>query len=447
MTAASLRTEIRPTLALAVPITVGLSASMLLSVTDSVMVAPLGAAPLAAVGLTGAAALIVQAAVWGLIAQISVRVAGALGAGQGRRVPVILRSGLWLGLAAGVAGAAVMGLVWLVLPWLGQPPEVLAILGPYWALIALTIVPMSVLFVFKAVFEAVGRAWLATAIAFGAVVVNVPLNYALIWGVGPLPALGLTGAGVATLVAETLALGVAVLWWQLAPSLRRWRIRAPATAGDLVATAREGAPLGALYVAETGAMAIATMLIGTFGAVALAGNQVAMSVGGVLYMVPLGVAGAVAIRIGAALGAGDRARLRPIAFAALGLVTLWLVAAAIVLALFGRNIAAMISDDPQVIAVAASIFVIFALSQVADGVQSTMLGALRGLSDTAVPGTVSLIGYWAVGLPVGWWLAGQGGLGPAGIWAGFVVGVGVVGALLVWRFLRQTGLSPLAPAV
>jgi MATE family multidrug resistance protein len=435
---AAIREEVRPTLGLAIPITVGLSASTLLGVTDSLMVAPLGAAPLAAVGLTSASALILQAAIWGLLAQLSVRIAGARGAGQARQVPVILRSGLWLGLIAGALGMLGMGTIWLALPHLGQPAEVLAVVGPYWLLIAVTMIPMSVLWVFKAAFEAVGRAWLATGLAFVGVVVNVPLNYALIWGAGPLPALGLTGAGVATLLAEIVALAVAAAWWQFAPSMRRLRIRAPGTAADLGATAREGAPLGALYVAETGAMAVGTILIGTFGAVALAGNQVAMSVGALLYMVPMGIAGAVAIRVGEAVGAGAWVRLRPIAFAALGLALVWLSGAALTLGLFGRDIAALITDDPDVIAVAAAIFFIFALSQIADGLQSTMLGALRGMSDTAVPGAVSLLGYWVIGLPVGWWLAHPGGLGPAGIWAGFVIGVGCVGMLLLRRFLRQT---------
>jgi MATE family multidrug resistance protein len=188
-------------------------------------------------------------------------------------------------------------------------------------------------------------------------------------------------------------------------------------------------------------MAVATILVGTFGAVALAGNQVAMSVGALLYMVPLGIAGAVAIRVGEAMGAGAWDRLRPITFAALGLALVWLSGAALTLGAFGRDIAALITDDPQVIAVAAAIFLVFALSQVADGIQSTMLGALRGMSDTALPGAVSLFGYWVIGLPVGWLLATWAGLGPAGIWAGFVIGVGVVGLLLVWRFLHRTGLS------
>jgi multidrug resistance protein, MATE family len=199
-----------------------------------------------------------------------------------------------------------------------------------------------------------------------------------------------------------------------------------------------------MYVAETGAMAVATLMIGTFGAVALAGNQVAMSVGGLLYMVPLGVAGAVAIRVAQERGAGNLAALRPISWAALGLATVWLASAAILLGLYGRTVAGWITQDPEVITVAAAIFFVFAFAQVMDGVQSTMTGALRGLSDTGFPALVSLGAYWVLGLPLGWALAHPLGMGPSGIWAGFVVALGLAGLVLVWRFLRQTGADRVA---
>jgi len=208
-----------------------------------------------------------------------------------------------------------------------------------------------------------------------------------------------------------------------------------------VSALREGAPLGLLYIAETGAMTVATLMIGVFGAVALAGNQVAFSVGSLLYMVPLGVAGAVAIRVAQAQGAGQPQSLRPIAGAAVLVASVWLVGAALVLGFQGAAIAGLITDDAEVIAVASAIFAVFALSQVMDGVQSTLLGALRGLSDTAWPAVVSLVAYWLVALPAGWLLAHQGGFGPAGVWGGFVLALAGAASALMWRFWRQTGLA------
>jgi multidrug resistance protein, MATE family len=432
------RAEIAGIVSLSVPIVVGLGASTLLGVTDSIMLAPLGPLPLAAVGLTLAVAIILYAAIYGMLQTIAVRVGAAHGARDGRAIPLILRNGLALGALVGVGGALVMGALWFALPLLGQPPEVLAEMPGYWLAMSVLLIPFSVLLVFKSAFEAIGRPWLGTGFAFVAVGVNVPLNYALIWGVGPLPALGLVGAGIGSLLAESIALAVAWVWWARAPSLRRTRLRRPLIAAEMASVAREGAPLGALYVAETGAMAVATVMIGTFGAVALAGNQVAQSVGALLYMVPLGIAGAVSIRVAQAAGAAQAARLRGVALAGLALAVVWLSASAALLGFGGRLLAASITDDPAVIGVAVTIFAVFATMQIADGVQSTMLGALRGMSDTGWPAMVSILAYWGAGLPLGWVLSGW--FGPAGVWAGFAVALFGAGAALSWRFLRKTGL-------
>ena len=429
--------ELPGILRLAVPIVIGLAASTLLGVTDALMLAPLGPVPLAAVGLTVAVAIVIYAAAYGLLSALGVRIGAAHGAGAARRIPFLLRNGLMLGLIAGGLGMAAMAGAWFALPLLGQPAEVLAAMPVYYGLMAVTMLPWAVLTVFKTAFEAVDRPWTGVAFAFTGVVINVPLNYALIWGIGPFPMLGLTGAGVASLVAETLALAAAWAWWRLAPATRRLRLRRGLDAGEIVATAREGAPLGALYVAETAAMAAGTAVIGTFGTVALAASQVVQSIGALLYMLPLGVAGAVALRVAQERGAGNDA-IRPIAFAALGVATVWLAAVMLVLVFGGRRIAGAITGEAAVVALAAQMFAVLAVMQLMDGVQSTFLGALRGLSDTGWPARISMVAYWGVALPTGWWVAHAPGWGPAGVWAGFAAGLTLAAVALVWRFLRTT---------
>jgi len=304
--------EVPGIVVLALPIVIGLAASTLIGVTDSVMLAPLGPVPLAAVGLTGAVAVLFYAAIYGLLSALSVRIGAAWGAGAGLAIPGMLRSGLALGLLVGVGSALIMAALWPLLPLLGQPDEVVGAMRGYWFWICAFLIPFSVLTAFKSAFEAADKPWLGTAFAFLGVVINVPLNYALIWGIGPLPELGLTGAGLASFLAETMALGAAFLWWGYAPSMRRLRLRRTVALSDMRLTFREGAPLGAMYVVETASVSIATLMIGAFGTIALAGNQVAQSVGGVLYMLPLGVAGAVAIRVAQERGAQNLARCGPL---------------------------------------------------------------------------------------------------------------------------------------
>jgi MATE family multidrug resistance protein len=365
---AAIRAQVPGILGLAVPIVSGMAATTLIGVTDSVMLAPLGAVPLAAVGLTGAVAVILYASVYGVLSALSVRIGVAHGARAARDIPGLLRNGLVLGAGVGGLAALVMAAIWPLLPLLGQPPEVLAVMPAYYACIAAYMIPFAVLTVFKSAFEAAGRPWLGTTLAFLGVVVNVPLNWLLIWGVGPLPPLGLTGAGIASLLAESVALLVAWVFWKRAPSMRRMRLRRGLSVAEMRATAVEGAPLGLMYLAETGAVAVATLIIGTFGTVALAGNQVAFAISGVLYMVPLGVAGAVAIRVAQERGAGNEAALRPVVFAALGLVTVWLTGVALVLGLGGKWLAGLVTDDPEVAAMAVTFMLVFALMQIFDGV-------------------------------------------------------------------------------
>lgn len=438
---AAIRAQVPGILGLAVPIVSGMAATTLIGVTDSVMLAPLGPVPLAAVGLTGAVAVILYASVYGVLSALSVRIGVAHGARAARDIPGLLRNGLVLGAGVGGLAALVMAAIWPLLPLLGQPSEVLAVMPAYYACIAAYMIPFAVLTVFKSAFEAAGRPWLGTTLALLGVVVNVPLNWLLIWGVGPLPPLGLTGAGIASLLAESVALLVAWVFWKRAPSMRRMRLRRDLSVAEMRATAMEGAPLGLMYLAETGAVAVATLIIGTFGTVALAGNQVAFAISGVLYMVPLGVAGAVAIRVAHERGAGNEAALRPVVFAALGLVTVWLTGAALVLGLGGKWLAGLVTDDPEVAAMAVTFMLVFALMQIFDGVQSAMVGALRGLSDAGWAAAISMIAYWPIGVPLGWVLAHGAGIGPAGVWLGWLVALVWAGGMLTWRFLAKTRLS------
>lgn len=427
-------------LALAAPIVMGLAAATLVGLTDSIMIAPLGPVALAAVGLASAVAYLFYAAIYGLISALSVRIGAAWGAGEKRQISVMLRSGLALGLWVGIASSLIMSALWLVLPFLNQPVDVIAAMPGYWFSICAFLIPFAVLTSFKSAFEAVGRPWLGTGFAFLAVAINIPLNYALIWGIGPFPQLGLTGAGVASLLSEALALAAASVWWRYAPSMRRLRLRRTVAMHEIKQTFLEGAPIGVMYIIETASVSVATLMIGAFGTVALAANQVAQSIGGILYMLPLGVAGAVTIRVAQERGAGNIAVLRPIALAAVLVAMAWLICAALLLTFEGKAMARIVSEDPQVIAVAVTIFLAFAPMQISDAVQSAMLGALRGLSDTAWPAAISAIAYWPVALPLGWGIAHWGGFGPAGVWAGFILALVGAAIALSLRFWHKTSV-------
>jgi MATE family multidrug resistance protein len=189
---------------------------------------------------------------------------------------------------------------------------------------------------------------------------------------------------------------------------------------------------------EGAAFALVGVLLGLFGAAALASNQIVQAVGGVLYMLPLGMAAAVTIRIGQAIGGGEEARLRPIARAALGVVTGWMVFVTVALILLGGTVADALSDDPAVVQLATAMFVVVALIQVADGIQSTAYGALRGMTDYRVPTAITLCTYWLFALPLAGTLGFAADLGPLGVWGGYGLGIVIAAILLPLRFWHLT---------
>jgi MATE family multidrug resistance protein len=331
------------------------------------------------------------------------------------------------------------------LPLLGQPPEVLAALPGYWGAMALLLVPFTVFYTLKGLFDAVGAPWIGVALAFAAVALNVPANLLLIYGAGPIPALGLPGAGLASLLSQAASLVLGWIVWRRAIRLAASRCPVRASPSERRVQWRQGGIVAAGYVGEGGAYAVAGVLVGLFGAAALAANQIVQSVAGVLYMVPLGVAIATSLLVGQAGGAGEVTRPRLIGRAALALVTGWMAVVTLAILALRHPISAALSDDPEVTALAALLFVTVAAMQIADGVQGTMLGAARGRGDNAVPVAITLVVYWIVALPAAWLLAGPLGLGPVGIWIGYGLGLALAAALVTRRFFLTAGSPPSNP--
>ncbi|MCV0439584.1 MAG: MATE family efflux transporter [Hydrogenophaga sp.] len=430
--------DLRSLLALALPIVAGLVCSALMGLVDSAVVAPLGHAALAAVSITASVMLVFIATLYGLMNATGVLAAQAFGAGDAAGVSSQRRAGWRLAMGAGLLAAALMGAAWPLLPVLGQPQDVLAAMPGYWAWSAATLVPLAVLFACKQLFDAIDRPGCALAVLAAAVPLNAAFSGWFVHGGLGLPALGLAGAGLGSFMANAAAAAGMALLAHKRADLRHW-LHTPAPWRDAWRRQRtEGTPMGVQYLFETGANAVAGLMVGAFGAVALAANQITMSVTMALYMVPLGIASAAGLRIAQAVGAGERSACWPLARAALVVATAWMGTAGAALALCGSSVARAFSADDAVIATTAALCVAVALMQVADGVQSVSLGALRGLLDSRWPTRVSLACCWGLALPAAWALAHPLALGPAGVWWGFGIGLAVAAAALTLRLYQVT---------
>lgn len=428
--------EVSGLMALAAPLVAGLAASTGVSLVDTAMLGPLGAVPLAAVSLASSVAILFYAALYGFAGPVGLFAGRCHGGGDLPGMGRVARHGAWLSVLGGGAGALLMAAVLPLLPLLGQPAEVLAVITPYWLCIAALLIPYTVGMVAKNMLDASDQAWAGTTLTLCAVGFNVFFNWVLIYGNLGFPALGLTGAGIASLLAQLLGTGVLWAYVRFKPSLRAWWAPSRMERAEFQRQWREGLPMTVQYFFEGAAVSVAGIMIGAFGSVALAGNQIAQAVGTTLYMLPLGIAGAVTIRVAQAAGAEESARIGPIGFAGLGVVSVWMGAFALTFLFAGEWIAALFVNDPEVIAAAAAILFVFGFTQLMDGVQSVSFGALRGMLDNQWPTRVSLVAYWLIALPLSALFGFVFGWGAPGVWAGFGVGLAIAAALLARRFLR-----------
>jgi MATE family multidrug resistance protein len=428
------RAEVRPLLKLGVPLMIGLASATLIGVVDTIMIAPLGTIPLAAAGITTAILIVLISALWGVVTVVGVRIATDQGGGDHVAVSDHTRNGLALAILSGGLSALIMLAVFLLLGPIGQPDAVIDILFPYWASMALWLVPVTMFFVLKSLFDAVGREWTGVGFGYLGVIVNIPANYLFIhvWG------FGLLGAGLASVLSQTVSLLAIWAYWHIAPSMAAFRQPAKVRWAKVRRLFVESVPISIGYAGEGGAYACLGIMLGWLGATALAAHQVVNAVAGIAYVIPLGLASAVSIRVGMAVGGETQDRLRPILKATLLVSVLWQSVTASVFIVGGALFAATLSDDSEVVALATTLFIVVAILQIADGIQGTALGALRGMMDNTRPTVITLLAYWPLALPAGYLLGFVWGYGAVGVWAGYVLGLTVAAIALPLRFWALT---------
>ena len=426
--------ETPPMLRLAVPVIVGLVSGTLMGVVDTLMIAPLGTDALAAAGLATSALIIVHSGLFGLLSVIAVAMAQAHGAKDRRALATHLTSGLVLATLAALAVAGAMVLAFPGFSRLTSSPAVLDALFPYWCAMAAMTVPYALFGVFRGLYNAVDRPWVAVGFGLAGVAVNIPLNGLLIYVAG----LGLLGAGLASLAAKSMALLIAAWHWRRAPTMTAHRQPARFQWALVLRHVKEGVPVSLGSLGEGGAYAATGLMMALLGAAALAANQVVHSIGAIMYMVPMGMTAAVAIRMGQAVGAGEVGRYRPVFLAANGMALAWAALVFAPLLVFRHDIAGALSTDPEVIALAVPMFVTMAFIQFADGLQSIALGALRGQSDNRIPNAITIAVYWVWALPLAYAVGFVFGLGPSGVLAGYAVGVLTAALVLQSRFWWRT---------
>ena len=446
------RREMRPTLALALPIMAGMVSQMLMGLADTIMVGHVGVVPLAAASFVNAVAHLPLVFGLGLLSSIAVLTAQAYGARKPDDAGEILRHGLIMSAVMGLLAALSMFALHPFLHRLGQPPEVVAEAGTYLLLFGVSLFPALVAHGCKQFAEALKHPWAPTFVMLGGVLLNVFLNWILIYGHLGAPAMGLAGAGWATVIARLVMMLVLVAYVLRAPPLRAFqpaRWRAAFSRERFQKLLKLGWPVAGQHLFEVSAFAFAAIMMGWISANAIAAHQIAITCAALSFMFVLGLGAAACIRVGHAYGARQFTRMRRIGFGSVGLAAGIMAMFGLMFMVAGRPIAGLFIASPAVVDLTAQLLVVAAIFQVADGVQVTSISALRGLGDVRVPALIAVLAYWVLAVPLGSWLAFRAHWGAVGIWTGLATGLGAAAIGLAWRFHRQTrqavGLLPVVP--
>jgi MATE family multidrug resistance protein len=431
--------ELRALAGLSFPLVLTNLGNMALALVDVAVVGRLGETAIAAAGLGNAIFFTTTLFGLGLLFGLDPLLGQAIGAGERPRAARILVAGVQLALAVSVPLAVVVLLLGDNVAALGAPAEAVAPTRAYLCARLLSLAPFLALMALRSYLQATGR---TRSLVEGVVVanlVNLPTAWALTLGV---PSLGLEGSGVfgaglASAIATVVQLAVSAR-----PLASDAHLRKPgALAPDAAALRRAvvlGAPIGLQVVAEAGSFALVTFLVGGFGTRPLSGHQIALSVVSCTFQVALGVGAATSVRVGVAVGRGDARATRRAGLVGIATGTSLMLGGALLLLAAPRALARALTDDVHVIEAALPFLFVAACFQLADGAQTVAQGALRGAGDTRFPLLVNLIGHWAIGLPLGLWLARGAGLGPEALWWGLSAGLFAVAVLATARFVVLT---------
>ncbi|MFI3287799.1 MAG: MATE family efflux transporter [Rikenellaceae bacterium] len=426
-------------LTLAIPVIISQVGQVLVGLVDTLMVGQLGAVPLAGVSFANAIFMTFVVAGMGFAMGLTPLVSRAAVRSNDERVRSLFKNSFVANTLLGVGFVAILALLIFLMPYMGQDPEVLEIAVPYTWLMLLSILPNMWMYTIRQFLEGLGNTFWAMVATISSNVINVGLNFVFIYGLCGMPEMGAIGVGVATLVSRVLMtiFMVLVMWIHrdyrgylkgiMAVRVLRFR---------LLRLWRMGYPIALQLGIECGSFGAIAVAIGTFGAVSLAGHQIAVNMPTTAFMVVTGVANATMVLVARNYEMRLYAEVRRILSASLRIVTVFMALTAVLFLVFAMDIASLFSPDVAVQEVASYLLIFAAVFQLSDGIQGVTLGALRGLLDVKKTMTYTFFSYIVVGIPVAYLCGFVFGMGAGGIWLGLVSALTLLAVLYIRRFRK-----------
>ncbi len=434
--------HVRATLALGIPLIGAQLAQLGINTTDVMIVGRLGAEQLAAMVLSAQFLFTILIFGSGFSIAVVPLVAQAYGKGDVASVRRALRMGLWVVTAYWIVAQPAFFYSEQILLAAGQKPDVAKLASGYIDIGHFAVLPGLLYNVIRALVSAIGRAGIILKVTIAMLVMNAVLAYILVLGHFGLPAMGLHGAAIVSVVVQTAGFLFIVGYVQSHEETRRYGIFVRFWRPDWHAlwdVIRLGFPISVTVLAEVSLFTAASLLMGQIGTIELAAHGIALQWASIAFMIPLGLSQAATVRVGVAHGQGDHLGLKRAAIVVLIVSSCIALCGGILFATVPSWLGSWFldvtsADAPKVLAYAAPLIVVAGLFQLVDGLQAIASGLLRGLKDARVPMILALIAYWPIGFFLAWLLAFPLGFGGIGIWFGFLLGLASAATMLCARF-------------
>ncbi len=425
---------------LAFPIVLSQIGQVMVSLIDNMMVGHVGTTELAAASFANSVFMIGLVFGMGITFGITPLVGNAYGNNDLKTTVIWLKNGIFSHLVAAVLLTLLMFGVYLFLPLMGQPPEVLELAQPYFILLSISYLPFILFFAFKQFFEGIGNTKIAMQITLTANLVNIVVNYLLIFGKFGFPEMGLNGAGIGTLVSRIIMPVMFAFYIARKSRFREYFLLARVeklSKERIVRLFKIGIPIAFQLIVEVTAFGIGAVMMGWLGETSLAAHQVALGLASFTYMIALGVSQANTIRVSHQIGLKDFKAMKMATMASTHLVLVFMSLMALVF-IGGKNLLPyLFTTDASVIKIAAGLLIVAAVFQLFDGLQVIMQSTLRGMADVTIPMFIAFIAYLLIGIPTSYVFAFVLNIGPQGIWFGYLVGLGTAGILFYLRFKKN----------
>lgn len=431
----------RRNLKLAVPVMLAQLGQGTVQLMDTLMVGQLGKTELAAVSFGGAAFFIGFATALGLSFGSTPLIGVEYSSGNHRKAASIFQNSILFNMLVTIVVGSLLLLLYHFMDRLGQPEEVVPLAKSYY-LILFTSLPFVLLFqAFRQFMDGVGNTKYAMIVTVSGNLLNILLNWVLIFGKCGLPALGVDGAAYATLFSRIVMCVVFILLVRYKRPFSHYFLffrRDGFTLKEQKELFKISSPIGLQMFLETFGMNVAVMFVGLCGTVALASHQIAITISAITWMVSCGVASATTIRVSHQIGAKDFPAMRKAGIASIHLALYFMGICTFFIILFRTPIATLFTNDAEVIALASTLLIMTGIYQVADGLQTVAIGALRGMKNVITPMVVAFICYILLTISVSYFCGIYLGWGAPGIWFAYILELYLASFLLMRRFLKDT---------